>query len=63
MPAPSTAKEAMAQIAAIVARYGAGELDVESMHALTEGLKAFVSAFAIAELEIEVEKARSLEET
>jgi hypothetical protein len=58
LPPAATAKEAAAQIAAIVSRLGAGDLDLESSHALIEGLRAFVAAYGAAELEAEVEKFR-----
>jgi hypothetical protein len=57
----ATAKEAAAQIAAVVARLDAGDLDLESSHALIEGLRAFVAAYSAAELEVEMEKFRRSE--
>jgi hypothetical protein len=58
----TTAKEAAAQIAAVIARLDAGELDLESSHALLEALRAFVAAYTAVELEDEVMKAKLRED-
>jgi hypothetical protein len=62
LPQVVTAKEAVAQIAAIVTRVGSGDLDLEGSQALIEGLKAFVAAHSAIELEDEVMKAKLRDE-
>jgi hypothetical protein len=57
---PTSAEEAVRQIAEMVARVGDGAMDFESAHALIEGLKAFVGAYDVAVLESEVRRIREL---
>jgi hypothetical protein len=57
---PTSAREAVQQIAEMVARVGEGAMDFESAHALIEGLKAFVGAYDVAVLESEVRRIREL---
>jgi hypothetical protein len=61
-PLVTNAREAVAEIAAVTKRMAQGEIDVDSAHALVDKLKTYVAAYAAVELEMEVAKARLLQE-
>jgi hypothetical protein len=61
-PLVANAREAIAEIAAVTRRMARGELDVDSAHALVDKLKTFIAGYAAVELEMEVAKARALQE-
>jgi hypothetical protein len=61
-PLVTNAKEAVAQIALVTQRYARGELDRDSADGLIDKLKTFVLGYAAVELEMEVAKAKLLDE-